>query len=173
MPISERQRKCRYCFPGAFSTENVQMVCAKDNAEVNVTCDDCEKCSNFKSKYIEYPVIINGIENEPIDTFGLGIKVGNFVAIKPCDDKKTYLGIYVGDLPIFISSSLDKDKILHNRTVNNPAFFVPKLNKLVYGQESWWHKIKSADDFKEITQDDIKNQWYVQLFKELHSNNPS
>lgn len=82
--------------------------------------------------------------------------------------EKTYLGFYLGDLPIGIVSSYDeKTSILSNRTMNNPAIFVPKLRKIVYGMESWWREIKSIEDFKAISEDDIENVWYAKMLKEM------
>ena len=49
----------------------------------------------------------------------------------------------------------------------NPAIFVPELKKIVFGCESWWRKIDSMDEVKDITDEDIENQWYVKLFKSI------
>ena len=40
---------------------------------------------------------------------------------------------------------------------------VPELKKIIYGCESWWHEISSADDFSGISDEDINNTWYVKL----------
>lgn len=55
--------------------------------------------------------------------------------------------------------------------MNNPAIFVPELNKIVYGCESWWRKIKSIDDFKGISKEDIENTWYIKLLKVMTQEN--
>ena len=124
----------------------------------NVSRKDCENCSKFSSRYIEYPITVNGIESEEI---------------KPCGEEyenKSYLGIYLGELPISISASYDEDTgILRNRAVNNPAIFVPELKRIIYGYESWWREIESAEDVKGISDEDedIENTWYVGLLKKL------
>lgn len=52
----------------------------------------------------------------------------------------------------------EESKILTNRAVSNPAIFVPELKKIVWGMESYWREIKSADDFKGINREDIESQ---------------
>lgn len=46
-------------------------------------------------------------------------------------------------------------------------YFVPELKRIVYGYESWWREIESADDFAGISDEDIENTWYVGLLKKL------
>ena len=125
-----------------------------------------------ESSQIEYPLSINGIENKKIETTGLFHTCGELCSVKPCGEEykgKCYLGIYIGDLPIAISSSYNNETgILTNRTINNPAIFVPELNKIIYGCESWWRKIDSINDFKEISDADINNTWYVKMLKEMY-----
>jgi len=134
-----------------------------------VTNEDCEKCGRFKSRYIEYPLTIQGIKNKDIDTDGLGHTCGCLCEIKPCGKEyegKSYIGFYLGDLPISIRSSYDeKTGILTNSTMNNPAIFVPELKKIIYGCESWWREIRSVEDFKGISEEEIENVWYVQILK--------
>lgn len=92
-----------------------------------------------------------------------------FIGDEKCGEEyqgKTYLGIYLGDLPIGISSSYDENTgILCNHTINNPAIFVPELKKIVYGMGSWWREIKGIEDFKGISKEEIENTWYVKLLK--------
>lgn len=57
-------------------------------------------------------------------------------------NEKTYIGIYIGDLPIQILTSYKESTgQLINSTMNNPAIFVPELKKIIYGCESWWKTI--------------------------------
>ena len=53
--------------------------------------------------------------------------------------------------------------------MDNPAIFVPDLNKIIFGCASWWHKIKNIDEIKDITMEDIENTWYVKLAKKLEN----
>lgn len=73
-----------------------------------------------------------------------------------------------GELPIQILSSYNPDTgILTNSTMQNPGIFVPELRKIVYGCGSWWREIKSVDELKAITDEDIENTWYVQLLQNM------
>lgn len=97
--------------------------------------------------------------------------IGCLVAVRPCGEEygeKTYLGIYLGELPIQILSSYNLDTgILTNSTMQNPGIFVPELRKIVYGCGSWWREIKSVDELEAITNKDIENTWYVQLLQNM------
>jgi len=152
-----------------------------DFKSLNATCRmDMEQfdkpedgdCEHFESRYIEYPLTIQGIQNNfTKDGMRSMYDCGTLVKINPCGDEygnKTYLGILLGDLPIgaYISFHPDDQK-LHISPHSNPAIFVPELKKIVYGCESWWGEIESPEDFKEITSEDINNVWYVQLLKEM------
>lgn len=161
--FSGYRQKCNefHCIVDGWENENVK----------NVSREDCENCSKFSSRYIEYPIIVNEIESEEIKPYTLGYECGTLCEIRPCGEEyenKSYLGIYLGELPITIATSYDKDTgVLKNRAVNNPAIFVPELKKIIYGCESWWREIESAEDFAGISDNDIENTWYVSLLKKL------
>ena len=91
--------------------------------------------------------------------------------IRPCAkeyNEKTYIGIYIGDLPIQILTSYKESTgQLINSTMNNPAIFVPELKKIIYGCESWWKTIRSVDEFSKISNEDINNTWYVKLLQSM------
>ena len=158
--------KCKFSY-NSFLEKKI--ICTKDDKETNEErCNDCEL---YKSRYIEYPITINEIQTEEIRKICGFHKIGVLVAVKPCGEEynnKTYLGFYLGELPISICHTFNENLgILKAFSFNNPAIFVPELNKIVYGCESWWHEIKSEDDFKEITDNDINNTWYVKLAKKM------
>lgn len=171
---NSKQARCKFCHPD-FRKDGITFNCIADGWDDDkikaVSEKVCEKCDRFKSRYIEYPLTINGIENREIDTTGLGHKTGCLCEVKPCGDEyeeKSYLGFYLGDLPLSIYSSYnEKTGILTNSTMTNPAIFVPELGKIIYGCESWWREIKSTEDFKGISQGEIENTWYVQLAKAM------
>ena len=132
----------------------------------------CEACKLFKSRYIEFPLTINEIETDKISyDDSWHAKVGQLVAVRPCGDeyeKKTYIGFYLGDLPLAITHSFnEKTGILKAGTFDNPAMFVPELGKIIWGCGSWWHAIKNEEELREISDDDISNVWYVKLAKKL------
>lgn len=132
------------------------------------------ECDAFKSKYIEYPITVSSIE-VPKDK-GLkesrGYKKGTLVKVRPCDEKynnKTYLGFLLGDIDmqLFISHNSENKELRIYRNYN-PAIFVPELKEVIYGCGSWWGEIKSEEDLKDITDNDIENVWYVKAWKKLN-----
>ena len=167
----EKYLKCKFSFP---SLTDINIInCKKcDYKEKNKS--ECETCDMFKSRYIEYPITVSKIENKEISFDGLGHECGTLVKIRPCAkeyNNKTFVGIYLGDLPIGISSSYNEEtQILTNRAFSNPAIFVPELKKIIFGAESWWGEIKPGEDVSDITDEDINNQWYVQMLKDMSKN---
>ena len=159
--LSIRDLGAYHCVVDGWGDEQVRTV----------TEGDCASCEKFSSRYIEYPLTIQGIENKKINTNGIGHTCGVLCEVRPCGEEykgKTYLGIYLGELPIRIVSSYDRHTgILSNRTMNNPAIFVPEIKKIVYGMECWWREIKHIENFKEFSKEDIDNVWYLKILKNL------
>jgi hypothetical protein len=127
-------------------------------------------CDQFESVYIEYPIEVSRIicDKKPVCRSS---NIGKFVSIMPCVkgcEVKSYLGLYLGDLPIGTNISYNPEtKELITSFDTNPGIFVFALNKIVYGCESWWSVIESEDDFKDITQDAINEQWYMKVLNSL------
>ncbi len=99
--------------------------------------------------------------------------MGDWVSVMPCGEeygRKTYLGIMLGELPIWIHVSLSPDSILKLSPHLNPAMYVPDLKQIIYGCGSFWRKIESPDDLSRITDADIENVWYMRALKELGAN---
>lgn len=101
-------------------------------------------------------------------------KPGTPVKVRPCGEKfgnKTYFGILVGDMATSISHSIDKDENLTaSFSFYNPAIIIPELGEIVFGYESWWGEIESKEDLeKVITDETIKNVWYVKMLSEIES----
>jgi hypothetical protein len=98
--------------------------------------------------------------------------VGGYVMIRPVGDEykgKTFLGIYIGDIPLSGVRAYDpKKQILMLTLSSNPAIFVPDLNKVIMGAESWWGPIKDETQLRQITDEDIQNIWYVKALKYLN-----
>lgn len=173
---NERQRKCRYAFC-YMGKNHDQTYCRydRDSREENesyMSNEQCEQCEHYKSKYIEYPITVDKIETKKFDMTGLH-ETGSLVRISPCGKEyegKTYLGIYLGDLPHspYISYT-DETRVLNVSAMTNPAIYVFELKKIIFGFESWWQTIDSVDDLKDITDADIENQWYVKLAKAMWS----
>lgn len=177
----EIKRNCNSCKFGLFSncdtlknSDEYQSIRNRTNSMLdahkfkgNFICDD------YKFMYIEYPIEVSKI-NQETEIYCLEkTYIGKFVKITPCDEEhrgKTYLGLFLGDLPLGIAVSHNpntKELNLSYRT--NPAIFVFELNKIVFGAESWWGIIETENELKEITQDDIDNVWYVKALKAISS----
>ena len=129
---------------------------------------DKGECPDFKSRYLEFPLAVQGIELRgclpPMR------EVGKLVRVRLCDDDKTYLGVYLGELaraPMAYTRSDSQNLIVS--LYQNPALYVPALSRIVWGDESWWSIIESEDDLRDISNDDIASQWYVRLAKDLFS----
>ena len=170
----EKKKKIDMCkfshmhFNGGYSCTQAR----REGGETTPTDEaKCETCEKYKSRYIEYPLTIDNIDVQPINTDSLNAKTGDFVAVRPCGEEyggKTYFGIFIGDLPIQSMVSFNEEsRTLRVSTLGNPAMLVPQLNKIIYGCGSWWHKIKSDKDLKAITDGDINDTWYVQMAHQM------
>jgi len=129
------------------------------------------------SQEFRFPIEVTGImaENllmEWLDEHGRGLrKPGTFVSVRSCRKEyegKTFFGILLGDLPIGMSLRHDDVTGLLQISLGhgNPAIFVPSLGKIFFGCGSFWGPIKSPDDVREITDDEIKNIWYMKAIRE-------
>jgi hypothetical protein len=128
-------------------------------------------CDNYKSRYIEYPLEVSKINKSSEKRGFHDSDTGKFVSVRLCSEEyqgKTYLGLYLGDLPIGHHISHNPEtKELSVSFDCNPAIFVFDLKKIIYGCESWWGIIESVADLKKITDQDIDNVWYVKALKQL------
>jgi len=173
-----RRQKCRYSHPDIFR-KGIRYHCSKRKFKNGdwkpVSEKTCNNCELYKSQYIEYPITVNKVEHTKINYNSSWRNIGCLVAVRPCDEKyggKTFLGFYIGDLPLFTSVSFnEEDGILKTVPFTNPAIFVPELKEIIFGCGSWWREIKKPEDFKEITDTDISNTWYVQLAKKMMEEN--
>lgn len=143
----------------------------RKNWEVEYKVKHSFICDKYKSMYIEYPIKVSKINvNADKDEYK-DSRTGKFAKIRPCGEEyggKTYLGLYLGEMPVGhrISHNLDTNE-LNVSFSTNPGIFVFDLNKVVYGMESWWGIIDNEEDLKEISNSDIDNVWYVKVLKEL------
>lgn len=176
--------RCKYSYP-EFDGNKIKHYCVANNKKEYCTNEQCEICDQFNSKYIEYPITVNEIVQTPIDATGHSYEVGNLCEIRLCSDPQpyvktsddeshindTYIGIYIGDLPLMITSSFDqKSGTLTNTAIPNAAFFVPELKRIVYGSESFHRKLDNIDNLKGISNEDIDNIWYVKLLRAASTN---
>ena len=126
----------------------------------------CETCPMFKSRYIQFPITVKEIEVKEPEVWNAQLAPCS-VRLAGDDDKKTYFGIYLGELPWMTGIGFnEKEGKLKIHTTTNPGIFIPELGKVVYGAECWW---KRGDNFTEITDDLIGNQWYMRLLNSMAS----
>lgn len=93
---------------------------------------------------------------------------GQYVSVRPAGEgQRTYLGIYLGELPTALQAGIQGDTLIFAHARSNPVIFVPEMQQFLYGMESWWGEIKSPEELREITNKDINNVWYVQALKTL------
>lgn len=179
----EARRNCNTCrssflgkCPTLKSSEEYQAIWAVNNSDASLKAFQWKEnfiCDNYKSKYIEYPIEVSKIKVD-WDLYSLDKEsIGKFVRISPCAEEykgKTYLGLFLGDLPGGPSVSYsDEAKVLTIKPFMNPAIYVFDLKKIVFGMESWWGVVESEDDLKKITLETINDQWYVKALKAVSS----
>lgn len=162
-----KMSRCRYYFGKLLSCTEIENQCRKQEYK-KVDASDCETCLMYKSLFIEYPIQVAKIDQKPI-TYGDGLyasKIGKPAKVRV--GNKTYLGLFLGDLPDATHIRYNEsDGVLTVDHTTNPAMFVPELNRIVFGHESWWSVIESPEEFKEITDEDIENTWYVKMAKAM------
>lgn len=115
------------------------------------------------------------VENAVLGMPCEGGEVGYPVSIRPCADEyegKTYLGFFLGYIATSIQSETKTDGIALYFSCYNPAIFVPDLNKVIFGYESFWGKIDSPEALREITDETIGNIWYVKGLRAMAKHNP-
>jgi hypothetical protein len=162
-----KMSRCRHYFGNLISCTEIEHQCRKQEYK-KIDEAECDNCPMYKSRFIEYPIQVTKIDQAPIDYQNGLYKsyIGKPVKVRLKD--KTYLGVFIGDLPESSHISHNEETgVLTVRHITNPAMFVPKLNRIVFGYESWWSVIESPEDFKDITDEDINNVWYVQMVKSM------
>lgn len=164
---TRQMSRCARCRNRHYDVEQ-KFSCRLGHQDVFSMQEDEGECPDFKSRYLEFPLTVQGIELRgclpPMR------EVGKLVRVRLCDDDKTYLGVYLGELaraPMAYTRSDSQNLIVS--LYQNPALFVPALSRIVWGDESWWSIIDSEDDLRNISNDDIASQWYVRLAKDLFS----
>lgn len=171
-----KKEECHYCYKRTPNGELLEEPNYYEENPYPITNDICNKCESYKSKYIEYPLTINEIDQSDWkNIYDKGTKeIGQLVKVRPCGEEyegKTYLGILLGELPLSPTISFNnKTNVLNVGVLTNPCIFIPSLNKLIWGMESWWCRIENQEDFTNISDNDINNVWYVKLMKDMVDN---
>lgn len=150
-----------------YNFENSSMA----NWEISHKIKHAFICDEYDSMFIEYPLEISAINHSSKKGDYKRSSTGKFAKIRPCAEKyqgKTYLGLYLGELPIGNNISFNPEtKELNVSFSTNPAIFVFDLGEIVYGMESWWSLIGTEEDLKDITDEDINSVWYMKALREL------
>lgn len=155
---------CRKCQPsfGKCNNGGSWMTCSEGH--------ECDKkgCPDYVSRYLTFPMTVKGIDIEPMAIPAEG-KRAELVKVRLAgEDSETHLGFLLHDIGSDISVSYNRDtEILRVMQYSSPPIFVPALGRIVYGCESWWSRIRSEEDFSDITDADIANQWYVQAWRAM------
>jgi len=125
--------------------------------------ETCLTCERYKSRYITYPVTVSGIDVKDSEPWDLGLEP---VRVRKATGRKTYFGIYLGMLPYMPNLSYNEEtQRMTLSLITNPCIYVPELNEIVYGAESWWGRIEPGEDISDITDETIRGQWYMKLLE--------
>lgn len=95
-----------------------------------------------------------------------------WVKVRPCDPElknRTYLGFLIGDFPLTVGCRFDRDtQTLRVEPMrHNPMMYIPDLQRVVFGCESWWGVLETPEDLRSIEDADIDDVWYVRALKSL------
>lgn len=173
--LKDKQDTCLHHHINLKDAKTIEHLCNQSDTlegpfETIENKETCEKCPRYKNRFIEFPLTIDQLDIQSIEPSTLyADRIGSPCAIRLAgNDPKTYIGIFLGELPYQIHASV----FIQNNTLScyplyNPAILVPELKRIVYGYESWWKTLESPEDFKEITGADIQSQWYVQMFQHM------
>jgi len=121
---------------------------------------------------MKYPIEVKSIKfYKQKDPNKAACPTGTYVSVRPCSDNpdnKTFLGVMMGDFPLSpIVSWRPATGVMSFTMQDNPAIFVPDQGRIVWGSGSWWGRIESPEQLREITDADINSAWYVRALKEM------
>lgn len=173
---NKKKVKCDKCSCLDIELSDAKYVCIEEKHDLSVV-EDIEnyevECDLYESKHLQYPFTVYSINYPKDKAIAKHYRgdIGELVKVRPSGENygnKTFLGILLGNADIGLYANYNQNsKELSLGRMYNPAIFVPELKEIIYGYESWWGLIKSKDDLKDITSDEIQNLWYVKM---LHSN---
>ena len=115
--------RCARCRNHHYDVEQ-KFFCRLGHQDVFSMQKDEGECPDFKSRYLEFPLAVQGIELR--GCLPSMREVGKLVRVRLCDDDKTYLGVYLGELaraPMAYTRSDSQNLIVS--LYQNPALYVP------------------------------------------------
>lgn len=123
-------------------------------------------------KDLALPIEVTGIHFTGRTAIENGYPKRKLVRIQPCAEEysgKTFLGLYLGDLARTMGVSYNPETGVLEAYLShhNPAIWIPSLERIVFGFESWWGPIESEEQLRAITTETIDSVWYVQAMKAL------
>lgn len=136
---------------------------------------DCPHCDGTGQTRPSFPRLLTGLQMPDMATMLNAVSFGSpppgtFVAVRPIDGDQTHLGLFLGNFATSVTGGISQDGTLVLRFgLGNPAIWVPALNRIVRGYESWWGDIESPDRLRQITNEDIDNVWYVQALRQMET----
>jgi hypothetical protein len=147
-----------------------------ESGEARVTKKQAEYVRKIMRLFndLNWKVALNLTKNSKFgNTKPIKGRCGVPVKIRPASEKdnpeqKTFFGILLGAIALSIGLEIDGDTVIANHSFYNPGIYVPELNKIVYGCESWWGEIENYNDVdKLITNDTINSVWYVKMLASI------
>lgn len=130
-----KMNKCiKHKYSYKYTGEIIDQCTEMEGCEI--TDKICEGCSMFDSKYIEFPIEVQSINNK-VQPEKQDKKCGKPVIVTL--NKKIYKGIYLGEeiVSTYISYNIRKHE-LELSPLLNPVMYVPELKKKVRGLECNW-----------------------------------
>lgn len=122
------------------------------------------------------PIIVTGFASNDIPAWRekllFGGTCGDMVSVRPVapeHEGRTFLGLLLGEIAQGVSIGQRKSDgmLVTDMGGHNPAIFVPDLSTIIFGNASWWGRIRNADDLRQITDEDIGNVWYVRALRQI------
>lgn len=159
---------------GKGSVPDFRALLGEKNAEESR--EPCSTCQGSGQTKKVYPLIVTAIQYD-LPSIPLRPALFNaettWVSVRPCAEEhqgKTYLGYLLGDLVLGVHLRYSEEGVLKvGPGPGNPAIFVPELGKVILGCASFWRAIKTPEELKQITNQDIDNVWYIKALKELNA----
>lgn len=122
---------------------------------------------------IEFPITVTGFDrgvSEVLKARFLSHELtGSWLSVRLVGEEGTRLGVLLGEIArgTYVAFEPKTGRLSFDFCLHNPAIWVPSLNRVVWGCESWWGVISSPEQLRNITDADIENIWYVRALKEL------
>ena len=151
-----------------YDYKNGKCYISERHAKFNRDLKEVFETIKWQLKFNKYKELKYDDKSKPIETRGCGTPV----RVRSCREEhgnKTYFGILLGSMALSIGHSIDLDgNVTASYSSYNPAIFIPELNDIIYGCESWWGEIENEKELKELITDEvIGNVWYVKLLSNL------